>query len=63
MKSTMQEAPLTLTDILQRGRTLFPGSQVVTFEGEFLATLRLRRRRRARRTARDRAPAPRDRPR
>ncbi|MGO8687289.1 MAG: long-chain fatty acid--CoA ligase [Candidatus Dormibacteria bacterium] len=34
MKSTMQEAPLTLTDILQRGRTLFPGSQVVTFEGE-----------------------------
>ena len=34
MKSTMQDAPLTLTGILQQGRTLFAGSQVVTFEGE-----------------------------
>ena len=34
MKSTMQEAPLTLTDIFERGRTLFESSQVVTFEGE-----------------------------
>jgi fatty-acyl-CoA synthase len=34
MQSTMQEAPLTLAEILQRGRTLFAGSQVVTFEGD-----------------------------
>jgi fatty-acyl-CoA synthase len=34
MKSTMQASPLTVTDILERGRTLFAESQVVTFEGE-----------------------------
>ena len=29
----MQEAPLTLADILRRGRTLFADSEIVTFEG------------------------------
>ncbi len=34
MPSTMQEAPLTLADILRRGRTLFADSEIVTFEGD-----------------------------
>jgi fatty-acyl-CoA synthase len=34
MQSTMQEAPLTVADIFRRGRTLFAGSQVVTYEGD-----------------------------
>src|ERR1017187_3992271 len=32
--STMQEVPLTVTDIFRRGQSLFAGSQVVTFEGD-----------------------------
>jgi fatty-acyl-CoA synthase len=34
IQSTMQEVPLTITDIFRRGQSLFPGSQVVTFEGD-----------------------------
>ncbi len=34
IQSTMQEVPLTVSDIFRRGQTLFPGSQVVTFEGD-----------------------------
>ena len=33
IQSTIQDAPLTLTEILMRGRALYAGSQVVTFEG------------------------------
>ena len=33
IQSTIQDAPLTLTEILMRGRALFAASQVVTFEG------------------------------
>src|ERR1017187_10930556 len=32
--STMQEVPLTVTDIFRRGQSLFAASQVVTFEGD-----------------------------
>ena len=34
MHSTMQEAPLTLTEIFRRGRTIFSDRQVVTFDGQ-----------------------------
>ncbi|TMF15154.1 MAG: long-chain fatty acid--CoA ligase, partial [Chloroflexi bacterium] len=34
MKSTMQDAPLTVTDILRRGERVFPDSEVITFQGE-----------------------------
>ncbi len=34
MKSTMQDVPLTITSLLRRGGSLFPESEVVTFEGE-----------------------------
>ena len=33
MESTMQEAPLTVLDIFRRGRSLFAGSEAVTFTG------------------------------
>ena len=34
MNSTMQEYPLTITSLLRRGGSMFPDSEVVTFEGE-----------------------------
>ncbi|HVW33438.1 MAG TPA: long-chain fatty acid--CoA ligase [Acidimicrobiia bacterium] len=34
MLSTMQDFPLTITAIFRHGRTVFGGSEVVTFEGE-----------------------------
>ena len=34
MNSTMQDVPLTITSLLRRGGTMFPDSEVVTFEGE-----------------------------
>jgi fatty-acyl-CoA synthase len=34
MLSTMQDFPLTITAILRHGRSVFGGSEVVTFEGE-----------------------------
>jgi len=34
MESTMQDAPLTVTDILRRGERVFPDSEVITFQGE-----------------------------
>ena len=34
MKSTMQDAPLTITEIFRRGERVFPDSEVVTFQGE-----------------------------
>jgi len=34
MESTMQDAPLTITQILRRGERVFPDSEVITFEGE-----------------------------
>ncbi len=34
MQSTMQEAPLTVTEIFRRGPALFGDGQVVTFQGE-----------------------------
>jgi len=34
MKSTMQDFPLTITALYRRGRDIFPGSEVVTFQGE-----------------------------
>jgi len=33
MLSTMQDFPLTITAILRHGRSVFGGSEVVTFEG------------------------------
>jgi len=33
MESTMQDAPLTITEIFRRGERVFPDSEVVTFEG------------------------------
>jgi fatty-acyl-CoA synthase len=33
MKSTMQEAPLTLTALLRRGQSVFPDSEVITNQG------------------------------
>jgi fatty-acyl-CoA synthase len=34
MKSSMQEHPLTIRGLYQRGRELFGSSQVVSFEGD-----------------------------
>ncbi|HYA01225.1 MAG TPA: fatty acid--CoA ligase [Candidatus Binatia bacterium] len=34
MQSTMQDVPLTVTEIFRRGRRIYGDSQVVTFEGE-----------------------------
>jgi fatty-acyl-CoA synthase len=34
MKSTMQDLPLTITSLLRRGGSMFPESEVITFEGE-----------------------------
>ena len=34
IQSTMQEVPLTITDIFRRAASLFRASQVVTFEGD-----------------------------
>jgi fatty-acyl-CoA synthase len=34
MKSTMQDAPLSITALFRRGADLFPDSEVITFEGE-----------------------------
>ena len=34
MLSTMQDFPLTITAIFRHGRSVYGGSEVVTFEGE-----------------------------
>ncbi len=34
MKSTMQDAPLTIAEIFRRGASVFPDSEVITWEGE-----------------------------
>ncbi len=34
MNSTMQDVPLTITSLLRRGGSMFPESEVITFEGE-----------------------------
>src|SRR5690242_485309 len=34
MQSTMQEVPLTVTELFRRGATVFPDSEVITCEGE-----------------------------
>ncbi|MFN2581703.1 MAG: long-chain fatty acid--CoA ligase [Candidatus Dormibacteria bacterium] len=34
MDSTMQDVPLTLTEVLRRGERVFPDSEVITFQGE-----------------------------
>jgi len=34
MKSTMQDVPLTITEIFRRGAAVFPDSEVITWEGE-----------------------------
>ena len=34
MKSTMQESPLSITELFRHGATVYPDSEVITFEGE-----------------------------
>ena len=34
MESTMQDAPLTITEIFRRGERVYPDSEVITFQGE-----------------------------
>ena len=34
MKSTMQESPLSITELFRHGATVYPDSEVITFEGK-----------------------------